>query len=277
MEFARYNDLHDYQIIVASHEIVGSLKVRGVVSGVTSGITYQSKYDNIEFVDSLRPTGTAMEQCYAGNKERFIELYESHLNSVEPFVDLCAVVDMIVNSECDLLIVMASYEFAGSIPSYLRNFIKDSFHVQGYIYDELKRLSTYYNDKSVYEKIVKSLPFEVPEEFDGTDFKVLIHNIGDIDEIKENLEAQKQIAATMAADPGEENDIKSIFFNRFTEELEDKVRELLMKRSDDDIKDMCRAKRIRILPGSTKEQLVAKIMKDMRISAKRAVTYEEST
>lgn len=275
MEFARYNDLHDFSILVASHEIVGSLKVRGVMSGVTSGITYQSKYDNIEFVDSLRPTAQAMEVCYAGNVERFTEAYNSHLLSSEPFMDLCCIVDMIVNEGCDVLIVMASYEFSGRIPHYLRDFILSEFDVQGYVYSELQRLSTNYDNKEMYEKIVKSLPFDVPGEFDGTDFKCIIRNIGDVDTIREKLELQKGIAATMAADPGEENDIQSIFFNHFTEDLEDKVRELLMKRTEDDIKDMCRSKRIRILPGSTKKILVDKIIRDIRLDSKRKIVEYE--
>jgi hypothetical protein len=274
MEFARYNDLGDYSILIASHEIAGSLKTRSVITGVSTGITYSSKYDNIEFVDSLRPTPSIMEYLYGGNRERFVEHYESHLLSSEPFTDICAIVDMVVNLGVDVLIVMASYEDAAQIPACLRDFIYDQFGLLGYVYGDLSRLVKYYDDKPTYEKIVKTIEFEVPEEFNGKNVRCIVDNIGDVEAIREKLVLQEQVAATISADPGKENDIVSIFFNRFTEDLEDKVKDLLLQRDLEDIKDICRDKRIRILPGATKDSLVEKILHEMRLNSRRVVEYE---
>lgn len=153
----------------------------------------------------------------------------------------------------------------------------DEFEIRGYLYDNLLRLSTNYDNKSMYEKIVKNLDFPVPDEFTGRNFDVILENYTDnIEEVKEKLELQKVIAANMVADPGEENDITAIFFNRFTEDLQHKLKELLLKRSDTEIKDLCRTRKIRIAPNATKEFLVDKILHDMKLDVVREVEYEET-
>lgn len=275
MKFAKENDLGEYSILIASHEINGSLKVKSAMSGVSTGIRYESKYDNIEFVSSLRPTPQAMEHAYGStDKSTFIGLYNSHLLSVEPFTDICSIVDMVVNSHCNVLIVVSVYEDAANVLSYLRDFIEDEFLLRGYLYDELERLSSNYENKPLYQKIVASLDFDVPESFDGKDFDCIVSQYGDEEEIKKQLELQKVIAASMAAKPGEENDITAIFFNRFTEDLESKVKEMLLKRDDDSIKDMCRAKEIRIAPKASKEMLVDKLLHAMKLKVARTVEYQ---
>lgn len=274
MKFARYNDLGDYSILIASHELAASLKKKSTVASISTGVDYESKYDNIEFVSSLRPPVGAMEFCYSGNRNTFIEMYNSHLLSAEPMNDLCAIVDMIINNDCDVLIVNAAYEYAGQIPNYLQMFILDQFDLQSYLFTDLEKLSTTFDNKDEYRKVVRSLDIDIPKEFDGKDFDIILRNYGDINKIRERLELQKGIVATMLADPGTENDITTMFWNKFTENLEDKVRDLLMKRSENDIKDLCRAKTIRISPGSTKEQLVDKILHELKLTAQRIVEYE---
>lgn len=276
-DFAKDNDLHQWMIVVASHEIAGSLKMRSSIAGVSTNIQYESKYDNIEFVSSIRPTPSIMEHAYGYDNESFIEMYNSHLLGSEPFMDLCCIVDMIVNQDCKVMIVMASYECAAKIPYFLNQFIEDEFGIHGYLYEDLLRLSKHYDNKTMYEKIVKSMDFPVSEEFTGRNFDVITENFTDnIDEVKEKLELQKTIAASMVADPGEENDITSIFFNRFTEDLQHKLRELLLNRSEKDIKDLCRLRKIRIAPNSSKEYLVDKILHDMKVDVAREVEYEEN-
>lgn len=277
MDFAKDHDLHEWMIMVASHEIMGSLKTRTAMVGISTGIQYESKYDNIEFVSSIRPNPSVMEHAYGTDKSSFIEMYNSQLLGSEPFMDLCCIVDMIVNSGCKVMIVMAPYECAGKIPYFLNQFIGDEFGIYGYLYEDLLRLSNNYENKSMYEKVVKSVEFDVPDEFTGRNFDVIIENLADnIEEVKEKLELQKVIAANMSANPGEENDITSIFFNRFTEDLCCKLKELLLNRSESDIKDLCRTKKIRISPNATKEFLVDKILHSMKLDVAREVEYEET-
>lgn len=275
-DFARDNDLHDWIIIVASHEIGASLKVRSEIAGIGTGIQYESKYDNIEFVNSLRPTASVMEHI-SGNKETFISMYTSQLIGAEPFMDLCCIADMVVNSDCKVMIVMAAYEAAVNIPMFLKEFIEDEFGIRGYVYKDLLRLTEHYSNKSLYKKIVDTSDFPVPEEFTGRNFDVIITNYCDnYDEVKEKLELQKIVAAGMCATPGEENDLTSIFFNKFTESLKEKLTELLLKRSDSDIKDLCRNYKIRIAPNSTKEFLVEKILHAMKVDVARVVEYQQN-
>lgn len=274
-KFARFNDLANYSIIVASHELSGSLKLRASTTGVSTGIKYESKYDNIEFVDSIRPTNGVMESMFSGNPKAVVEAYNNHLISVEPFTDLCAIVDMIVNQGCDVMILMASYECAGHAHEMLRDFILNNFWLRGYTFEELERLSNYYG-KEVYDKIVASLDYTIPEEFDGSDFRCILRNYGDHDAIAERLETQKLVAADMMRTPGEEDDLKSMFFNRFTEDLEHKVRDVLMERSERAIKDMCRERGIRITSTATKAILVDRIIHEMRINSHRVVEYQET-
>lgn len=275
--FAKDQDLHQWVIIIASHEICGSLKTRtAFTGGVSTGINYESKYDNIEFVNSLRPTASIMEYAYTSNKTQFVELYNNQLISGEAFMDICTIVDMIVNNDCNVIITMSGYECAAKIPEYLRDFIYDQFGVYGYMFADLKRLTEYYNDKTTYEKIVESLSFDVPDEFTGRNYLTIVSNYtDDLEKTKETLELQKVVAVNMTSKVGEENDLKSIFFNRFTEDLEDKLKEMLLNRSENDIKDLCRKKHIRIAPGSSKEMLVSKIIHEMKIDTAREVEYIE--
>lgn len=274
-KFARYNDLANYSILVVSAEIAASLKVRSSLGHVTTGVSYESKYDNIEFVDSLRPVASALEYAYdQRNRDVFLTKYESQLLGAESFMDLCAIVDMVVNEGVDVIIVVSVYEIGGDVHGALRDFILCEFGLQGYKYDELERLITYYG-KEEYEGVVKSLGFDIPDEFDGEDIAPIVRNIGDVDKIRERLEMQKNIAATIKSDPGEENDITSVFFNRFTEDLQSKVKELLLKRTDDDIKDMCREKGIRITKTATRESLVDKILHEMKLDVKRVKDYDD--
>lgn len=277
MDFAKDHDLHNYNIMIASHEISGSLKTASSVSGISQAITYESKYDNIEFVNSLRPTPTIMEYAYSEDKTRFASMYASHLISDEPYLDLCTILDMVVNQGYNIMIVMARYEHAGRIPSCLREFIENEFGIVGYIYEDLLRLSENYGTP-VYDKIVKTLPYKVPEEFTGRNFDVITSNFTgelSLDEIKQNLEVQKAIAVGMNTDSADDDsDFKSVFFNRFTEDLKDKVKESLMNKSEEIIKEICRNKQIRISPKYSKEFLVDKILLSMHIDNNRRVEYE---
>lgn len=277
IDFAKDHDLHEWIILVSSHEICGSLTLRASYSGVSTAIQFESKYDNIEFVNSLRPTPTAMEHAYGADNRTFVELYTSQLINSEPYADLCSVVDMIVNDDCNVMIVMAAFEFSAHIPDILRDFIEDEFGVIGYLYSDLKRLSKYH-DTDMYKKIVSTSSFEVPDSFTGRNFEVIMANkyTDDVDEIRKNLEAQKVIASDMVAKPGEENDLGSIFFNKFTETLEDKVKEILDNKDIEMIKELCRKKKIRIAPNSTKEFLVDKLMHNIRKDAAREVEYQDT-
>ena len=273
MSYAKHHDLADYSILVVSNEISGSLKVRSAMAGVSTGIAYESKYENIEFVPSLKPTPNALEYLYSGNQStRFAEMYENHLISAEPFIDLCSVVDMVVNSDCKVIVTMASYEFAGKIPWYLREFIEDEFGLHGYVYPDTERLIKHRDDKKTYEKILATIDFDVPDDFDGIHLEPILQNYGDVEAIKEKLELQKVVAASLNSRV-EDDDLKSVFFNRFTEDLESKVREILMSRTETNIKDVCRTKRIRISPSATKESLVEKILHEMRLDCARTVEY----
>lgn len=275
-DFARDNDLNDWTIIVASHEIGASLRIRSEFSGISTGIQYESKYDNIEFVPSLRPTPNVMEYA-SGNREQFMEMYTNHLISSEPFMDLCCIADMIINSDCKVMVVMAGYECAMNIPRFLKEFIEDEFGIRGYVYKDLLRLTDNYSNKAMYQKVVATSEFSVPDEFTGRNFDVILNNYCDnIDEVKEKLELQKIVAAGMCASPGEENDLTSIFFNRFTEDLKEKLKELLLKREDNDIKDLCRNYKIRIAPNSTKEFLIAKILHAMKIDVAKVIEYQSN-
>lgn len=273
MKFARNNDLGKYEIIVSSHELAGSLRLQNSIRDVSQAVDYESRYENIEFVPSIRPTTQAMEHAFnPASRETFISLYNSHLLGVEPLTDLCCIIDMVITHGCDVLIVVAAYEAAAHVFEYLQVFIKDEFLFQSYIFSDLEKLVELYGTP-VYDKLVKSLDFTVPAEFDGTNLDIIVQNIGDVDKIKEKLDLEKGVVAAMSATINMEETFGEIFFNRFTETMEDKVKEALHKRTFDEIKDICRSKEIRIAPLSTKETLINDIIHDMRLDSVRSVTY----
>lgn len=271
MDFAKDHDLKKYEILIASHDIVGSLKTKSITGGVSTGIEYESKYDNIEFINSIRPTPTVMEFAYgANNQDRYIEMYYNQLIGSEAYVDICCIVDMILNNDCNVLIVTSAFEVSAKVHDILASFFFDEFGINGYIYRDLKRISENYGTDK-YEKIVKSTDYEVPETFTGRNFEVITNNVtDDIGEAKRVLEAQKVIAANMDATPGTETDITSVFVNKFTEDLETKMRELLESKDERMIKELCRQKHIRIAPGASKELLIDRIMHTIR----KTVAYD---
>lgn len=276
MKFAKNNDLGEYEIIVASHEIAGSLTLRQSIAGMPTASQYESKYDNIEFVPSLRPCVSAMEHAFGQSKESYIEIYNSQLLDVEPLTDLCCIIDMIVNQGIDCLLVVSQYEQAARMFDYLGAFIKDMFLLESYQFTDLDNLVETYGTP-LYEKTRVSVPFDVPDKFDGIHLDCIVKNIGDVSAIKEKLELEKTIAASMQARPGEEESFKDLFFNRFTETLEDKVREQLQKRTMDDIKDICRDRGLRISPSATKEMLIDNIIHSIKLYTAKCVDYEEVT
>lgn len=271
MKFAKDNDLGKYEIIVSSHELGGSLKFQKTEHGYPQAVDYESKYENIEFVPSLRPTVAAMEHAFSpASKETFISLYNSQLLGALALTDMCCIIDMIVTHDCDVLLVMAAYEAAGCILEYLQVFIKDEFLVQSYLFSDLEKLVNAYGTP-IYDRLVKSLDFEVPKEFDGTNIDVIVKNIGDVDKIKEKLELEKGVAVSLSASADAEETFGEMFFNRFTEVMEEQVKEMLHKRDFDEIKEVCRNKGIRIAPHSTKDTLINDIIHNMRMDSAKSI------
>jgi hypothetical protein len=171
---------------------------------------------------------------------------------------------------------MAAFEHSAHIPNILRDFIEEEFKIRGYIYSDLKVLSDNYGS-SKYGKIVESLKFDVPDTFTGRNFDAITKNFvvpnETLESVKENLEAQKIIAANMNARPEDEDNLESIFFNRLTEDIEDKVRAILENKPIEMIKELCRQKKIRISPGASKEFLVDKLMRNIVKESTRVIEY----
>lgn len=276
-DFAKDHDLYDWEILVSSAEISGSLQMRTDSSGITGGIHYESKYDNIEFIDSLKPTPSSMESAFGrgpSNRKKFEEMYISQLLSSDAMVDICCIVDMMLEEDANVLIVTSDFECSARTHHVLRDFIEEEFGIIGYIYSDLKNLSDNYGT-SGYEKILNTSSIDVPDTFTGRNFEVITSNnmTDSVEVIKEILEAQKIIAANLAASPGEEESLTSIFFNKFTETLEDKIKERLESKDIDLIKELCRQKKIRIIPNATKESLIDKLMYSIKKDTARGIEY----
>ena len=275
-DYAKDHDLAKWEILIVSREIVGTLALRSSSSyGITTDVEFESKYENIEFVPSLRPTPSMLETLFDGNgASSFIELYKNRLIDSEPFIDICCIADMIINSDLNVMIVMSDYELKSHIAEVLREFIEEEFGIYGFMYSDLKRLEIYLGEPS-YDKIVESMPFDVPDTFTGRNFEVITcqFNTDEIDKLRENLELQKAVASNINAKAGEEDDLTSIFFNKITETLEEKVREILNKKSLEMIRELCRKKEIRVSPSATKESLIDRIMANMKLGSTREVEY----
>ena len=62
-DYAKDHDLAKWEILIVSREIVGTLALRSSSSyGITTDVEFESKYENIEFVPSLRPTPSMLER-----------------------------------------------------------------------------------------------------------------------------------------------------------------------------------------------------------------------
>ena len=190
----------------------------------TNSTTYESKYQNIDFASNLYPLTSVMEFSYSSSKERFAEAYINQLDNSENFQDLCCIADLIVNDNKDVILLCSNIEYQQGFMQILSEHMFNMFRLESYSYEEFL-------------------------EKDG------IIEIGNKDEIKTYLDHKLGVLLG--------DDVVDYFFNRFTDDMEEQYKNLLMKKSIDDLVKLGNMKGIYVNKRKPKEEIVDHIFNSL--------------
>ena len=277
-KFMMNNKISDWEIFVVSYDIGATIKMTDISedSPMAYGdcINYVSKYENVEFLTSLRPTYNSLEIGY-GDKDTFEEMYYSRLIDKNPFTDICCISDLILNENANTLILFNGVEYVTGVGQILSDFFEEEFKINAFLLDDIDRLCENFGTSN-YDIIKEQFGYNIPESFDGTNPSVIWEQItDDIDDAKKTLEAQKIIVQDLNTKAGMNDSIESIFFNKFTETLEEKLEYILNQKDIKVIKELCKQKGISVNRNNTKEFLVKKIIREIKKnSSEKIIDYE---
>jgi hypothetical protein len=225
-DFVKGKNVNEYQLIVVTREAVTDIKRH---AGTFVG--YESKYNNVDFVPSLIPSGAILQSAYGNNPDRFYSDYESQLLSDDIFIDICCIIDMVVNDGLNVILLSNDADFKSGFPTILVDFIKDKFKINLYMYEEL---------------------IDDPE--------IDVTNLGNIGEIKETLTFH-----IMSLMPNKDMDE---FVNKLTEDVIDVYKRQLALISDENLKKMSDKYGLKMGRRATREQLEEAILNHVLSNSK---------
>lgn len=220
---ARDYTLKQFEIIVASRDITTDDQKKR-----QDTVIFTSKYDNIDFVPSLAPTSAAMNFRYEyspSSKDKFEQAYDNQLNDIDIFTDVLCIVDMVVNRKVPVIILYTQLDNACGYPQLLREFILDKFDLKSYIVDDI------------------------------LDPKIDVTDIGDIDVIKEHIAEEKIYVS--------ESSTEDAFYNYLTESISAKYKDVLEKKSVEQLMEIAIRNNVVVSKRATKEELISRIMRKM--------------
>lgn len=210
--------LGKYQIIVVSRDITADL-----ASKEYTDTKYSSRYKNIDFSYSLFPIPAVMEYSYDSNKDTFREGYFNQLSGKKAMYDLCCIVDLLVNDDCNVILLNSKVEYRNGMFDLLEEFMYSQFHLKMHSFDE------FMEDNSVLD------------------------DLGNVDEIKKLLDFQiKQC--------GLEDDVVGGLFNKLYDDMTDTYRQVLMDKSKDELFKIGSKNGLYINKRKPKEYIVEHIM-----------------
>ena len=227
-EYVKNNSLDRTQILIVSRDFVGDIKEKQKYNT----ITYQSRYDNIDFVPSLLPNPASLEFAYSDSKERFHDAYEGHLLGDDAFSDLICIVDMVVNDGVNIILLSSRAEFKSTFPYFIKDFVLDKFGMKICLAEELEEA-------------------ESEEEYNR-----IITDIRDVEEIRTLLDFHKRELT-------EDKTSSEEFFNQFMEDAPVKYRKVLMTKDIPYLISMANEKGLHVSRRKSKEFIVDAIVKEV--------------
>lgn len=215
----------DHEILVISRDIITTISKKH--DGTTS---YESKYDNIDFLPSLFPTPRVMEiisnNGYLSGKPR--EVYNAQLENMEgPYTDCLAIVGLLLDNPNITAILCCSDEEMQQVHhlEYLCDFLESEFGVLSYSYAEWEK------DHNV--------------------------NIGDIEDIKKKYKENKDAAISSNCNGAD------MYFNKLTEDIQDVILTKLNKLSVDELIKFANNKGIYVSRRKTKDEIINTIISQL--------------
>ena len=188
---------------------------------------YISDYANVNFALDLFPPEGVGEYMYNTDPDDFAQHYRMYLSYDERMITLCSIVDLVVNDDTDVM-MLCSHTESKAMPymDVLCEFIYDNFGVIVNKYKDTKDKENVEFDSGDYEKAQRLLEFQ-------------IQNQGLVDRYV------------------------GTFFNKFTKDMAEDYRKILMSKSIDELSVIGANRNIYINRHKPKEYIVDHILKSI--------------
>lgn len=217
--YLKDHELKNFVIVVCSRDIISDIKEKRGVSQF-----YTSRYKNIVFSQKLLPTPSVEETFWGGNRDAFEYEYKKQLSTKETIVEACALVDLVVNKDKNVVLLCSKRENYIEYFEYLREFLNEWF----------KLYMT-----SIKEAMVDN---------------ELIYKYGDNDEIRTMLLFQIKHHNITDQTFGE-------FINKFVDDEAKKYEQVLMDKSIDELVAIGAQYSVHVNRYKPKEYIVEHILK----------------
>jgi len=213
--------LRDFQIIVADRDIVTANSVK---NNYRRDVSYESNYDNIEYVSSIIPNPTVLNHIWdvENGRSRFEEAFVTQLQGDQAASDITCMIDMTLHRKVPIIILYAPISMNQHIPDVLRQYLYDAFGLKTY------------------------------DAVDLMDDSVDVLDIGNINEIEKNLDDSMKMLAN--------SDSEDDFYNYMTDSLLGKYRGMLEKKTEEQLREIARTKSIFLRRGLDREGIIDAII-----------------
>ena len=211
-----------YQVVVVSRDIISGVKRRYEDTATT---TYKSKYKNIDFLDALMPGPAVQELSWGTSPDMYAMKYSEQLSDSKAMYELCCIADSVINDDRNIFILCSNAEYKQGYLDILREFIYNNFKLKAWSYTE------YMNDHEVLNE-----PIDLEEAKKVLAFQIKANNL--------------------------EDEIVGGLFNQYLhdEDVEKTYKEILMKKTPEELFRMGVQKNIYINKRKPKEVIVDQLM-----------------
>ena len=216
--YLRHNRIFNYEILVLGKDIVSENQIND-----DGRIYYRSNFHHVTFCTDISPNSLVEQNAYGLNITEFIETYNRQLMMPDSMMNLCCIVDLVVNKDTNVIMLCSEREFKMGFVEPLREFIFNRFGLYMVTSVECSYdpgLLTQYGDKL---DIKRKLDFQ----------------------IRENDLVDKGIGK---------------FINKFSDNIEESYRKILMEKSIDELYQYGLKHSIHVNRYKSKEYIVDRIM-----------------
>lgn len=213
------------EIDISKYEIVVISKDIVADQRLKSGntVTYESRYKNIGFAMELFPNPNVLEFYHGGTFDNFRLQYLSQLDSTRASTALCCIADLVVNDDLNVVLLCSGSEYLIQYMDILQEKLYEMFHLNAWSYDQYLENKECLKDYGNKEDILKRLEFHLKQ----------------LELIEEKMDE---------------------FFNRFTDDMVEKYREILMSKSVDELYKYALKKDIHVNKHKPKDLIVDHIL-----------------
>lgn len=221
--------LGDCFMLIVSRDIITSVGAKS--RDFTDMNEFQSRYENVEFLTTLLPRAELIEFLGSSGTDQFIESYVTSLQAEYPMADIISICECVANRGMSIFMVFSNSDMQTGYPGILKDYIEEEFGLKGYTVQDLA-------DKS-------------PD---------IIYNIGDIDEIRKNIKSHIDQYLIQYD--------RETFFNSLTDDMEKAYKDTLSKHTEEELRALAKERSIFISRRYTKEQIIDKIIDDIKQEGK---------